>query len=493
MPSPGAALRLIGEELSRRVQAIAYDQETVTAWEEGDLVEKLRPVQRKMRTAMHDARALKYVFNCSRRLGKTFLLLVDALEIGIKETNAPLKFAAPTQKQMKKILLPIFREITMDCPQAIKPIWKAAEQMYVFPTTGSELTIAGCNNGHEENLRGTACRKAYVDEAQAFKGNLIYVVQDILMPQLLTLDGSMVIAGTPPKTPVHDFVKMMAEARAQGHYTEFDIWEAGYSEDLIERFKEEAGGEKSTTWRREYLCQVLLDDKSAIIPEWKHDYERVPPRDEYFQFWEKYIAMDIGGRRDRTVNLFAWYDFHKATLYVDAEAGLEPAEMTTRAIADGVNKKTIDTFGDLPVRLRVADNNNEILLKDLGSEFRLHYAPTNKDTLQAMVNQVRIWVAAGRVVINPACVELIGCLKYGIWNEKRDEFERFNEESEAHRLYGHFDALAALIYLVRNIDVNTNPVPYGFKLDQGKMFVPPPEKKKETEMLSKMFRPRFRR
>lgn len=493
MASPEAAFRLLGQELGRRIQEISYDPDSITSWEQGDLSGKLRDVQRKMRAAMYDARALKYVFNCSRRLGKTFLLMVDALEIGLKEKNAPLKFAAPTQKQMRKILLPIFQEITQDCPERLRPIWKASEQVYVFPTTGSELTIAGCNNGHEENLRGTACRKAYVDEAQAFKGNLIYVVQDILMPQLLTFNGSMVIAGTPPKTPIHDFVKMMEEAKVQGRYTEFNIWEAGYQRDLIERFKEEAGGDESTTWKREYLCQVLLDEKSAIIPEWRKEYEMVPPRDEYFQFWHKYNAMDIGGRRDRTVCLFAWYDFNKAKLYIDGECGIAPENMTTKKIAEEIRKKDIDIFGKFPVRLRVADNNNEILLKDLGADYGLHFVPTSKDTLDAMVNQARIWVSSGRVIVNPNLTDLIGCLRYGIWNERRNDFERFSEESDAHKLHGHFDALAAFIYLIRNVDVQTNPVPRTFKMDIGEMFIPPPRIDEETQVLTKMFRPRFKR
>lgn len=493
MPSPGAALRFIGDSLSRRIQEASYDPEAVTSWETGDLSGKMRMCQSKIRAAMKDSRALKYIVNCSRRLGKTFMFLADALEIGLKEINAPLKFAAPTQKQMKKIILPIFREITLDCPSGLRPIWKAADQTYIFPKTRAELAIAGCSNGHEEGLRGTACRKAYVDEAQSFKNNLKYVVQDILMPQVLTTGGSIVIGGTPPRTPVHDFARFIAEGKAAGNYIEMDILQAGYPEDIVEQFIAEAGGRESTTCRREYFCEVILDEESAIIPEWRPEYERTPVRDEFFQFYHKYEAMDIGGRRDRTVNLFGWYDFKQARLYVDAEAAIPPAEMTTQRIADVIRKKEIDIFGEHALRLRVADNNNEILLKDLGSMHRLHFVPTSKDELQAMVNQVRLWVGGGRIIVNPACSELIGCLRYGIWNEKRDEFERFAEESDAHKAYGHFDALAALVYFVRNIDIHTNPIPPDYKMDRREMFVPPLPPRKETQVLRKLLGHRFRR
>jgi hypothetical protein len=106
----------------------------------------------------------------------------------------------------------------------------------------------------------------------------------------------------------------------------------------------------------------------------------------------------------------------------------------------------------LDVYRRVADSNNVILLNDLGSDYALHFIATDKDQLLAMVNQVRVWVKAGRVIVHPRCAQLLGCLKYGIWNKNRDKFER----SVA---YGHFDALAALVYLIRNIDVYTNPIP----------------------------------
>lgn len=512
MPSPRAALRLIGAELGRRVRAVSYDPAAITKWEEGDLSGKLRVCQKRIKEAVRAKmagdlanRALKFILHCSRRLGKTFWMLTDACEIGIREMNAPLKFAGPTREQIKNIARPIFREITMDCPEQLRPVWRSSDHLYLFPKTHTELVMEGCSKGHEENLRGMACRKAYVDEAQAFKNNLKYVVQDILMPQLLTTGGSMLIAGTSPKTPVHDFVKLISEAKVRGNYIDLPIWDAGYEEDLVEKFCEEAGGAESTTWRREYLNEILVDEASAIIPEWqkkKHVLVRKPQRDEYWTFYHKYEAMDIGGRRDRTAVLFYWYDFRRAKLCIDVEFGIEPARMTTQAIADGVKKAErqafpglvgVDSRNILPLKLRIADNNNEILLKDLGLMHGLHFAPTTKDTLEAMVNKVRLWVGAERIEVSPECVELLGCLDFGIWNERRDNFERFPEDSDAHRIYGHFDMLAALVYAVRNVDEITNPIPPDFKLDRREMFVPPAGKSQEAQVMTKLLGPRFRR
>jgi hypothetical protein len=68
-------------------------------------------------------------------------------------------------------------------------------------------------------------------------------------------------------------------------------------------------------------------------------------------------------------------------------------------------------------------------------------------------------VAEGRIIVHPRCKQLAGCLEFGVWDEKRRKFERTET-------LGHFDALAALIYLVRNLDVHTNPIPRDYKFDR---------------------------
>jgi hypothetical protein len=56
-------------------------------------------------------------------------------------------------------------------------------------------------------------------------------------------------------------------------------------------------------------------------------------------------------------------------------------------------------------------------------------------------------------------------LKYGIWNKSRTQFERSAE-------HGHFDCVAALIYMVRNISEGKNPIPPGFGQNLHEQFIP---------------------
>lgn len=473
MPSP---LSQAIAELAKGLRTAQPGINPAELWQKGDLSYKLRPVQRKMASTLNQTGSLTKLLNCSRRIGKSFTALVQSTETLLLEKQVAIRFGAATQKSLRKIIHPLMLEICRDAPPHLRPIWRAQDGLYFFPSTQSELHISGCNNGHEEDLRGTAARRCVLDEAQLIK-NLKYVVKDILMPQLLTTGGDLWILGTPPKTPAHEFVEYAQELKQKGSYAEYTIDQSGYPKEVIEQFAEEAGGRDSTTFKREYLCQFIVDSNFSIIPEWQDHFIQEYKPDEYYKFYLRYEGMDIGVR-DLTPVLFATYDFKRAVLYVEDEFVINGPKMTTQLLAAGVSAKEQQLWGKLPVHQRVADNNNLILLQDLGLVHGLNFAPTSKDTIEAMVNNLRLWVGAGRVIVNPKCMQTIGSLKYGVWNDKRKDFERSS-------VFGHFDALAALIYLVRNIDTVTNPIPKGYGINPEKQYVPIEDPLTETEKMIK--------
>lgn len=437
-------------------------------WRAGDLSYKFWEVQKRMSGVLYSGSSLKKVLNCSRRLRKTTTALAKCIEDLNKFEGPPIRFTAPTQKMLRHIVHPIIKMICYDAPDDMKPIWKGNDGYYLFPYKNTELYIAGANNGHEDDSRGVASRRCVVDEAQMIV-RLRYLVDDVLMPQLLSTKGDLWMLFTPPKTPIHDCMEYAAEAKLNGTYGEFDIFESEYEPELIAQFCKEAGGPESTTWKREYLCQAVVDSNFSIIPEWQDKYieEYVP--DEFFDFYFRYEGLDTsGGKKHKTVNLYATYDFKKGRLFVQDETDLSAKDTTTRALAEAVKQKEKDLWKDRKPTLRIADNNNLIILRDMGVEHAVHFQPTTKDTLDAMVNNIRLWVGAGRLAVSPKCSQLIGCLKYGVWKDNRLDWE----ESAA---YGHFDALAALMYLLRYVNDKTNPIPANYGLKEKDMHFEPVE------------------
>lgn len=413
------------------------------------LFNNLKPVQQKMFTDFFSISGLKYIIHCSRRLGKTYFLCTVAIVYALKKPNSQIKYASVTQKAVKNMIIPIMRELFRILPDKYKGTWNSQDGAYKF-RNGSVIQVAGVNNQRADDLRGTSADLAIIDEG-GFVEDLDYLVTSVLIQQLISTGGKMLVASSSPLSPAHAFADMIHEARLGNYYASYTIEDSDYAPNIIEQFIAESGGRNSTAVRREYYNELIVDDSMAVIPEWNDRFavELVPSK--YDKFYHRYESMDLGVR-DKTGILFAKYLFDKAVLYIEDEWTCSGQESTTRNIATKT-KEIEKKLQYNQVYRRVADNNALITLQDLNNEFGMYFAPVSKDSLAAMVNQVRLWVDSGRINVHPRCVELIACLKYGVYqDDKRKEFGRSKS-------LGHYDLLASLIYLVRYIDEHTNPIP----------------------------------
>lgn len=454
------------------------------AWERGLLSYKLYDHQIPLYVAICNAiekkGCLKYVINCARRFGKTTILCIIAIEYALRTPNRQIRFAAPTAKALRKIIRPIIKMLIQDCPEAMRPDYNTQDNVYRFKN-GSEIHFAGTDNQNYESLRGTASHLNIVDEA-AFCDELDYIVRSVLMPQTLTTKGTTILASTPPPTPAHDFYALAQEAMANGFYQEFSIYEnKSVDKETLDLYAKESGGYESTTFKREYLVQFVVDESLAICPEWRDSYIDELPKTDIYEYLHKYVAMDLGVV-DFTAAIFGTYHFPNATLYIEDEYTISGPKMTTPILAEDIKNKELELWADQKPYVRVSDNNNLLLLQDLGILHDLEFAPTSKDSLEAMVNELRIMVGSGRIKVSPRCVKLVQCLKYGVWDLRRKKFARVSH-------LGHFDHIAALIYLIRNLDKHTNPVPQLHNINLATHYVPrwTREQSQDARALTKAF------
>lgn len=407
-----------------------------------------------------------FYINCARRIGKSFMLCVLAIEYALRNPESEIKYAAPTAKSVKKIIRPHFTKILKDCPPHLRPRWSALDGEYIFPN-GSTITVAGCDNQNYETLRGTSSSLNIVDEA-GFIDDLKYVVEDVLTPMTIDTNGKTIIASTPPRSPAHPAIKLMEQCQTSGDYCHRTIFDCPrLSKNQVDNFiRKQAAGRtieeftSSTTFRREYLAEIVIDESSAVIPEFTAEKEAELVRDfRVSDYADRYTSLDVGWK-DGMAAVFAVWDANDACLYIQDE--YLQFKITTGTLAASVREIERQLWYPFPPYLRIADN-DLLLIHDLSSDHGLTFIPTAKDDKELQVNALRQMVAANKVVIHPRCKKLIRQLHSTVWNKARSSYERNAE--------GHGDLVDALVYLVRNIRRSRLQTPPG-QYDPYNMYVP---------------------
>ncbi len=444
------------------------------AWSIGKLGHRYRNIQKQIRQEWIEAskKFLKFYIECTRRLGKSTFGLLILSESCIKFPGSKAGFYAPVKEGLRDYILPIIDKAYSDCPDDLRPILDAHLTL-TFPN-GSTIIFRGSNNQQHRVRRGNDLSIAFIDEARDVD-DLDKLIESVVIPSLFTANGRLIISSTPADTDDHPLHDIRVAAEREGWLSHYTIHDANrFDPDDFPSVRIEAWRKETrdpVAWAREYMAEWVKDPSKTVIPEWGAEHEIIAaPRDEFFPFYHKYGGLD-SGVTDKTAGILAYYDFKKAKLYVEDEFTLQDSEVRTDRIAElfkskeralgyqTLHDRKSQLYRGLPpnekVYRRVADNNNLILVNDLNSLYDLDFFPTRKDELAAMVNLVREWIKDGRILVTRNCPELLGCLRNAIWDKKREKLAKS-------KVYGHFDALMALVYLVRNIDNHTNPVPAHF-------------------------------
>lgn len=442
-----------------------------TSWTLGRLYLHLNPSQRKIYDRYQAGRAknIKYVVNCSRKLGKSVLGLFIATEVAIQNKDALIAYIAPTVDNVNAYTRQLIQVVFKTCPEHLKPKFLKTE--IVFPN-GSRILFRGVGKGIADsyhNLRSFAFDLILLDEA-GFSSNLDEIVDGALLSTLLPRNGNMLLLSTPPVTPDHAFKQYCDEAKLEGAYSQFTIRDSHYTLEQQDKFIKAVGGEKSAKARREYFCEFVIDTDFQIIPEWNDKYVQPAKRDKNWKYWFKYLSLDPGWT-DFSVCIFGWYNWSTKTLIIAGEIMLKSPEQTTDLLAQTIIAKEKELFEGAEVKKRISDNNAPSLLRDFTLRHKLYFSPVESKTLlEVMVSDVREVVKDGRLLVDPSCLQLLGCLRNGVFTKTKAGNR--GKEFARSKAYGHYDGLAALIYLIRELDQVTNPLPPVADRDDENMYVP---------------------
>jgi hypothetical protein len=403
----------------------------------------------------------RYVIFCARRYGKSRLFAALAIEQSLRMSNSITLIAGPLQKQMRNTYEPHFRELLKDCPPELLPRHRSAECEWLFPN-GSVIRMAGTDNGHAEDLRGPYCNLALVDEA-AFIDDLEYVVQSVLLPQTLTVNGRLLMASSAPRSPAHPFAtRYLTEAEAEGYLLVRTIDEAPHvTPEQVAEYAKEEGGRDSTSFQREYLCRVIPDEASTVVPEFFRVESKIVEVIERPEFFHAFTSLDVGFD-DLSVAAIGYVHFQMNLGVIEDE--VVTRHMSSAPLFAEIHKREEALYTDRrrprdhgsslqpwePAR-RVMDA-SKILVADANYHSGRAWCAAAKDDADAALNALRVSVGSLRLRIHPRCKTLIAHLRNGQWNKSRTSFERSGD-------FGHFDGIDAVKYWNREAWWTKNPYP----------------------------------
>jgi len=443
------------------------------SWQVGRLYVHLNPSQRKIYEAFKISTASnsKFVVNCSRKIGKSVLGLFLSAETCIANKNALVAFIAPTVDDVQEYVRQLYDVVFASCPEHLRP--KLRKTQIVFPN-GSKILFRGVGKGvgtSYNNLRSFAFDLIVLDEA-GFSANLDEIVDGALVATLIPRNGNILLLSTPPVTPDHAFKSYCDQAAVDGAYMKLTIRDSHYSLERQEKFIKDLGGILSHKVRREFFCEFVIDTDFQLCPEWNVAYEKELPKTDNFKFWFKYAALDQGWT-DNSVCGFASVEWvkGKSVLVLRDEVCMKSPEQTTDLLAERIIAKEKEVFADAEIKKRIADNNTPSLLQDFNLRHHLYFSPVESKTyLDVMVSDVRELVKEGRVIVSPRCVQTLGCLKNGVWTKTKGGAR--GKEFSRSKTFGHYDGFAMLMYLIRSVDMRTNPLPPSFRADEENTFIP---------------------
>jgi hypothetical protein len=456
-------------------------------WRRGILRYTLHPAQQDLYDLYWSSTDKINMWLCGRRLGKTRTLVTIAIEECLRNSNSIIKLIAPSAKQMEMIVLPQFTEVLMECPELLMPKYHKKMQTYVFKN-GSEIHLAGADNGNAERLRGSACRTVFIDEAASID-DIDNIVKNIALPTTLTTKGKVILATTPPVDSEHPIIKYITEADKRGTL----VRKPTNSNPLIPKEEydllvEELGGKDSPVVRRELLCEIIRTGGYIVLPEYTPELEQeiVKSVSNRPSFFDTYVSCDLG-YKDATALLFAYYDYKNATIIVEEELKYDFQK------TDSNIPKLVQSIRDIETKLwtnpltnemivpkRVSDV-NPIVTKEISKEsvrvnYPIYFGNPAKDDKTAAVNKLRLMLAGKKILINPKCKHLMHDLRYTKWDKNFSKFAR-NEETS-----NHGDFLDALLYLMRSINYNRNPYPSYYGMNTKDLMDLHPEKASNAPM-----------
>lgn len=282
--------------------------------------------------------ALRITGDWGRRAGKTtavaIKIILKALESPADGTDESIiGFMSTTKSHAERLMWGRLQSLSVQYKLGIE--FNSTKLIAKFPN-GCQVWILGADKPHDwEKLRGFAYRMIVIDEAQAIRGTVNSLIDEVLDPALGDYEGQLVLTGTPGAACVGFFYEAATGQVAEWvnyHGTILDNpyfplwrnrpdWEERAKAWLEKKRKSKSWAEDHPSYMREWLGRWVRDEFGLVyrFNRERNVYDGKLPEGHD---WQCVLGVDLG--HDDAFAMHVWY-------FSDTHPGLFGADTFKRS------------------------------------------------------------------------------------------------------------------------------------------------------------------
>lgn len=330
-------------------------------------VDALRSLFPKQRAFISDGSKRKAAI-CSRRAGKTTgtgFWLLDGLE---NDQIGDQAYITLTRANAKKLM---FNPLKRTAEKEGIPVKTNDQDLTITSlTTGNTLYLTGAHTADEvEKLRGLKFKRIVLDEVASFRSHLSYLIDEVLEPTTIDLDGEIALIGTPSANPGENYFHKVTTGVEPGwsvhRWTILDNPFIPHAERWLKQYRERKGWtEDNLIYLREWCGKWTMDLSSLVYAYDPSINDFNPESINPTKDWVYIMGVDIGYNDAFTiaVNAFGPYSKEIFTVYQ-----FKKGEMIVEEMAAQIKR----VMGLFPISKIRADQGG--LGKAICEEFRRRY------------------------------------------------------------------------------------------------------------------------
>ena len=358
-----------------------------------------------------DPRKLKAAL-CSRRAGKSHMAGCYVIAEALKHPRSTVPYVALTRGHAKRIMW----KPLLDLTRQYTPQVNLTELRITLPN-GSDIVLAGANDeATAEVFRGQKFPLVVLDECASFRSHFKEMVEEVIEPALIDLNGTLAMIGTPSAACRGLFFDATTRSDSPYSLHKWTILDNPFIPHaqswLDERMKERGWTVDTPAYRREWLGEWVASTDSQVyaFSRDKNLAKGIPTKLDYI------LGIDLG-YDDETAFVVVGYRPDDPHLYV-----VETYAKSEMTISDIVHK-----IDELTGRYRsfvriVADTGG--LGKQIAAEIRKRYGiavfPAEKTQKAEFIQLANDDFRSSKILVNPIEINFIEEISALQWDEEKD-------------------------------------------------------------------------